>query len=64
MVYYKAFSDWGQYGALRLARRKPLKLAADVDKGLTRLLDADPGYGKLISKNPLSEKDNKEGGFL
>jgi hypothetical protein len=41
---------------LRQARRKPLELAADVDKGLTRLLDADPGYGKLISKNPLSDK--------
>jgi hypothetical protein len=41
---------------LRQARRKPLELAADVDKGLTRLLDADPGYGKLISKNPLSAK--------
>jgi hypothetical protein len=40
---------------LRQARRKPLELAADVDKGLTRLLDADPGYGKLISKNPLSD---------
>jgi hypothetical protein len=40
---------------LRQARRKPLELAADVDKGLTRLLDADPGYGKLISKNPLSK---------
>jgi hypothetical protein len=41
---------------LRQARRKPLELAADVDKGLTRVLDADPGYGKLISKNPLSSK--------
>ena len=41
---------------LRQARRKPLELAADVDKGLTRLLDADPGYGKLISKNPLSSQ--------
>ena len=41
---------------LRQARRKPLELAADVDKGLTRVLGADPGYGKLISKNPLSSK--------
>jgi hypothetical protein len=41
---------------LRQARRKPLELAADVDKGLTRLLDADSGYGKLISKNPLSAR--------
>lgn len=41
---------------LRQARRKPLELAADVDQGLTRLLDADPGYGKLIAKNPLSAR--------
>ncbi|MDR2784640.1 MAG: replication initiation protein [Treponema sp.] len=41
---------------LRQARRKPLELAADVDKGLTRVLNADPGYGKLISKNPLSAR--------
>jgi hypothetical protein len=41
---------------LRQARSEPLKLAADVDRYLTRLLDADPGYGKLISKNPLSAK--------
>jgi hypothetical protein len=41
---------------LRQARRKPLELAADVDKGLTRVLNADPGYGKLISKNPLSDR--------
>jgi hypothetical protein len=41
---------------LRQARRKPLELAADVDKGLTALLDADPGYGKLIAKNPLHSR--------
>jgi hypothetical protein len=41
---------------LRQARRRPLELAADVDKGLTRMLGADPGYGKLISKNPLSAR--------
>jgi hypothetical protein len=41
---------------LRQARRKPLELAADVDRGLTRLLDADPGYGKLIAKNPFHER--------
>jgi hypothetical protein len=41
---------------LRQARRKPLELAADVDKGLTRLLGADPAYGKLIAKNPFSPK--------
>lgn len=37
---------------LRQAHRKPLELAADVDRGLTRLLDADPSYGKLLAKNP------------
>jgi hypothetical protein len=41
---------------LRQARRKPLELAANVDKGFTRLLDADPGYGKLLAKNPLCEQ--------
>jgi hypothetical protein len=37
---------------LRQAHKKPLELAADVDRGLTTLLGADPGYGKLITKNP------------
>ena len=37
---------------LRQARQKPLRLAADVDRGLTIMLDADPSYGKLITKNP------------
>jgi hypothetical protein len=41
---------------LRQARRKPLELAADVDRGLTALLDADPGYGKLIAKNPFHSR--------
>jgi hypothetical protein len=41
---------------LRQAGRKPLELAADVDQGLTRVLNADPGYGKLIAKNPLSAR--------
>jgi hypothetical protein len=39
---------------LRNARWKPLKFAADVDKGLTVILGADPAYGKLTCKNPLS----------
>jgi hypothetical protein len=41
---------------LRQARRKPLELAADVDRGLTALLGADPGYGKLIAKNPFHRR--------
>lgn len=41
---------------LRQARRKPLELAADVDQGLTALLGADPGYGKLLAKNPFSSR--------
>jgi hypothetical protein len=40
---------------LRQARQDILKLAADVDRGLTELLDADRGYGKLIAKNPFSD---------
>jgi hypothetical protein len=39
---------------LRQAREKPLKLAADVERGLTWMLGADPGYGHLIAKNPLA----------
>lgn len=50
-IYYQI--DPAVY-TLRQARRKPLALAADVDRGLTRLLDADPGFGKLIAKNPYS----------
>jgi hypothetical protein len=41
---------------LRQARRKPLELAADVDRGLTALVGADPGYGKLLAKNPFSSR--------
>jgi hypothetical protein len=41
---------------LRQARRKPLELAADVDRCLTALLGADPGYGKLLAKNPFSRR--------
>jgi hypothetical protein len=41
---------------LRQARRKPLELAADVDRGLTALLGADAGYGKLLAKNPFSRR--------
>jgi hypothetical protein len=41
---------------LRQARRKPLELAADVDRGLTAMLGADPGYGKLIAKNPFHSR--------
>jgi hypothetical protein len=37
---------------LQNARKKPLELAADVDRGLTHLLRADPAYGKQIAKNP------------
>jgi hypothetical protein len=41
---------------LRQARRKPLELAADVVRGLSALLGADPGYGKLIAKNPFHSR--------
>jgi hypothetical protein len=41
---------------LRQAREKPLRFAADVERALTLALGADPGYSKLITKNPLHEK--------
>lgn len=42
---------WQQYGKRDLAYR----FAAAVDVALTTQLDADRGYAKLISKNPLRE---------
>lgn len=36
------------------AHRKPLRYAAAIDVALTELLDADVGYTKFISKNPLN----------
>ena len=35
------------------AHQRPLRYAASIDVALTRLLQADPGYSKLICKNPL-----------
>jgi hypothetical protein len=35
------------------AQRKALRLAARVEEGLRRELDADPGYSGLMTKNPL-----------
>jgi hypothetical protein len=35
------------------ARQKPLRYAASIDVALTRTLQADPNYAKLICKNPL-----------
>lgn len=40
---------WRQYGAKDAAYR----YAASIDVALTRALDADPGYSKLIAKNPI-----------
>lgn len=40
---------WRQYGA----RDKAFRYAASIDVALTQKLDADPGYAKLIAKNPL-----------
>jgi hypothetical protein len=33
-------------------RRKPLEFLADVQRGMTKRLDADPSYGGLTVKNP------------
>lgn len=40
---------WRQFGA----RDKAYRFAASVDVALTKALEADPGYGKLLAKNPL-----------
>lgn len=40
---------WRQYGA----KDKAFRYAASIDVALTKKLDADPGYAKLIAKNPL-----------
>lgn len=42
---------WRQYGA----KDKAFRYAAAVDVALTRQLDADPGFAKLLAKNPLRE---------
>lgn len=33
--------------------KSPIRFAASVDVAMTKLLEADPGYSKLISKNPV-----------
>lgn len=38
------------------AKQKPLRYLASVDIALTEELGADPGYAKLICKNPLSDR--------
>ena len=38
------------------AREKPLRYLAAIDVALTEELGADPGYSKLLCKNPLSER--------
>ncbi len=35
------------------AREKPLRYLAAIETGMTRRLDADPGYVGLVTKNPL-----------
>lgn len=40
---------WRQYGS----KDKAFRYAASIDVALTKALDADPGYAKLIAKNPL-----------
>ena len=38
------------------ASQKALRYVASIDIALTRKLGADPGYAKLISKNPLNDR--------
>lgn len=40
---------WRQYGV----KDKAFRYAAAIDVAMTKALDADPGYAKLIAKNPL-----------
>lgn len=40
---------------LKYARPGPLAFAADVERGLQRLLDADPNYCGMLTKNPVHE---------
>jgi hypothetical protein len=39
-------------GLLGLSHPKPMALAADIQRGMTRRLGADPGYVNRIAKNP------------
>lgn len=38
------------------ARQKPLRYLASIDVAMTEALHADPGYSKLLCKNPLSDE--------
>jgi Replicase family len=39
-------------GLLGNSRRRPIELAADVQRGMTRRLGADPTYNNRLAKNP------------
>jgi hypothetical protein len=39
-------------GLLGHSRRRPIELAADVQRGMTRRLGADPAYNNRLAKNP------------
>jgi hypothetical protein len=40
-------------GLLGHSRRRPIELAADVQRGMTRRLGADPTYNNRLAKNPV-----------
>jgi hypothetical protein len=40
-------------GLLGHSRRRPIELAADVQRGMTRRLGADPAYNNRLAKNPV-----------
>ncbi|MBS0233806.1 MAG: replication initiation protein [Proteobacteria bacterium] len=43
-------------GPTALCREKPMMLAADVQRGMTRRLGADPAYANRFAKNPASSR--------
>lgn len=43
-------------GLTALCREKPMVLAADVQRGMTRRLGADPAYANRFAKNPASAR--------
>jgi Replicase family/Primase C terminal 1 (PriCT-1) len=43
-------------GMLGLSRERPIMLAADVQRGMTRRLGADPAYANRLAKNPTSKR--------
>jgi hypothetical protein len=43
-------------GLLGLSRERPIQLAADVQRGMTSRLGADPAFANRLGKNPASSR--------